>query len=65
MMLSTEHKKLCVQGGQETKEQEANSQAVEAGTGILERVEGCVCWGWGEEGQGTAGAIGHWLNGDQ
>lgn len=54
-----------MQGVQETKGQEANSQAVEAGTGILERVEGCVCWGWGEEGQGTAGAIGHWLNGDQ
>ena len=42
----------------QTKGQEGNAQAVEAGTGILERVLKCcpLVYGWGQGGQGTAGA---------
>ena len=42
----------------QTKGQEGNAQAVEAGTGILGRVYGCflAVQGWGQEGQGAAAA---------
>ena len=42
----------------QTKGQEGPAQAVETGTGILGRVYGyCpVVQGWGQEGQGVAGA---------
>ena len=38
----------------QTREQEETAQAVEAGTGNLEGVQGCcqAVWGWGENGQG-------------
>lgn len=45
-----------------TKGREANADSEKKDLGRVYRSIGSVVQGWGEEGQGPAGAIGHWLN---